>query len=326
MGEVKERAERNRTIFLTKEQEDKYLNLCFDKNIFSKESIPSDLIIWDDCFNVFTKMPLNSVDLLIVDPPYNLAKTYSTSTFQKMNTADYEVFTRSWIQSVLPILKKTASVYVCCDWNTSLIIGKVLGEYLTIQNRITWQREKGRGASHNWKNGMEDIWFATVSGKFTFNVDAVKQRRKVIAPYRINGKPKDWEETENGNFRDTYPSNFWDDISIPYWSMPENTDHPTQKPEKLIAKLVLASSNLGDVVFDPFLGSGTSAVVAKKLGRRYLGIEREREYCALAQKRLAMAEINTDIQGYSSGVFWERNTLSLQRQSQNKEKQSTSRK
>lgn len=82
------------------------------------------------------------------------------------------------------------------------------------------------------------------------------------APYREDGRPKDWEETPDGKFRNTYPSNFWDDISIPYWSMSENTEHPTQKPEKLIAKLILASSNEGEVVFDPFLGSGTTSVVA----------------------------------------------------------------
>ena len=94
--------------------------------------------------------------------------------------------------------------------------------------------------------------------------------------------------------------------------MPENTDHPTQKPEKLIAKLILASSNPDDMILDPFLGSGTSAVVAKKLNRHYIGIECEREYCALAQKRLETAKTDDEIQGYSDGVFWERNTLALQ--------------
>jgi site-specific DNA-methyltransferase (adenine-specific) len=137
-------------------------------------------------------------------------------------------------------------------------------------------------------------------------------RRKVIAPYKVDGKPKDWVESDCGNFRDTFPSNFWDDISIPYWSMPENTDHPTQKPEKLIAKLVLASSNPGDLVLDPFLGSGTTAVVAKKLNRHYIGIECEREYSAIAQRRLEIADTDVEIQGYTDGVFWERNTLALQ--------------
>jgi site-specific DNA-methyltransferase (adenine-specific) len=95
--------------------------------------------------------------------------------------------------------------------------------------------------------------------------------------------------------------------------MPENTDHPTQKPEKLVAKLILASSRPRDVVFDPFLGSGTAAVVAKKLGRRYCGIELNREYCCWTLKRLKLAEADPNIQGYSEGVFWERNSLADQR-------------
>ncbi|MBE7087175.1 MAG: site-specific DNA-methyltransferase, partial [Clostridiales bacterium] len=104
------------------------------------------------------------------------------------------------------------------------------------------------------------------------------------------------------------PSNFWDDIAIPYWSMPENTAHPTQKPEKLIAKLILASSNEGDLVLDPFAGSGTTQVVAKKLGRKYIGIEQNPLYCAWAEKRLENATINPTVQGYADGVFWERNS------------------
>lgn len=145
--------------------------------------------------------------------------------------------------------------------------------------------KKGRGAFKNWKNGLEDIWFATKSNNYTFNLDLIKIRKKVIAPYKENGKPKDWIDLkEKGKFRDTCPSNFWDDISIPFWSMPENTAHPTQKPEKLIAKLILASSNSNGIVFDPFLGSGTTFVVAKKLNRHYLGIELNELYCTWAEK------------------------------------------
>ncbi|MDY0258030.1 site-specific DNA-methyltransferase, partial [Gudongella oleilytica] len=191
----------------------------------------------------------------------------------------------------------------------SLIIGRILQEYLIVRNRITWQREKGRGAKANWKNGLEDIWFATKSNNYTFNLDAVKIRKKVIAPYRVDGKPKDWTETENGNYRDTCPSNFWDDITIPFWSMPENTAHPTQKSEKLVAKIMLASSNPGDVVFDPFLGSGTTSVTAKKLDRHYLGIELNEQYCIWTEQRLEMADNDDYIQGYVDGVFWERNVL-----------------
>lgn len=312
MAEKNARAGRNRTLFLTPQQEETYLSRCVtQKDALSGASI-GDSVIFGDCFAVLPALPDKFVDLLIADPPYNLEKSYGERKFGKMGDTDYEAFTRKWIEALLHTLKDSASVYICCDWRSSLIIGNVLGDYFTVRNRITWQREKGRGAKSNWKNSMEDVWFATVSNKYTFNVEAVKQRRKVLAPYRADGKPKDWQETENGNFRNTYPGNFWDDISIPYWSMPENTDHPTQKPEKLFAKFVLAGSNPGDMILDPFAGAGTSCVVAKKLGRRFAGIEQEREYCALAQKRLETAETDVSIQGYSGGVFWERNSLSAQ--------------
>jgi site-specific DNA-methyltransferase (adenine-specific) len=91
--------------------------------------------------------------------------------------------------------------------------------------------------------------------------------------------------------------------------MPENTDHPTQKPEKLVAKIILASSQEGDVVFDPFLGSGTTSVTAKKLNRKFVGIELDEDFACIAEKRLQMTEDNNRIQGYVDGVFWERNTV-----------------
>lgn len=149
-----------------------------------------------------------------------------------------------------------------------------------------------------------------MSDDFTFNVDAVKLKRRVIAPYRNeDGQPKDWEETTDGGYRTTHPSNIWTDLTVPFWSMPENTDHPTQKPEKLAAKIILASSDPGALVFDPFLGSGTTSVVAKKLGRRFVGIETDQKYCLLAEKRLALAERDRTIQGFAQGVFWERNSF-----------------
>jgi site-specific DNA-methyltransferase (adenine-specific) len=164
------------------------------------------------------------------------------------------------------------------------------------------------------KNASEDIWFCTVSDDYTFNVDAVKLRRRVIAPYTdAEGRPKDWERGGHGGLRDTHPSNLWTDLTVPFWSMPENTDHPTQKPEKLLAKIILSSTNPGDLVLDPFLGSGTTSVVAKKLGRRYTGIERDETYCLLAEKRLELAAADRAIQGYEDGVFWERNSAPARR-------------
>lgn len=266
-----------------------------------------DTTIHQDTMDALRHLPEAFVDLLIVDPPYNKNKSFGTRTFSSQRREDYAEWVRSWFTPLMRTLKPTASVYVCSDWLSSSAIYDVLSKHLIVRNRITWEREKGRGARANWKSTAEDIWFCTRSEDYHFDIDAVKLRRAVRAPYRENGKPKDWVEGDE-KYRMTHPSNFWGDLTVPFWSMPENTDHPTQKPEKLIAKLVLASSRPGDVVFDPFLGSGTTSVVAKKLGRHYVGIEREREYALLAEKRLELADVDTRIQGYDSGIFRERNS------------------
>ncbi len=292
-------------------------------NIISAKAIPSDgyidKIINADLFDAIDYLPDGCFDLIIIDPPYNLDKNFNGTHFAAMNPEDYESYLRSWFYKVCDKLAPSGSLYMCGDWKCTAAMQKVISERLTVINRISWQREKGRGAKMNWKNGMEDIWFAVKNpNDYYFDVESVKVRRRVLAPYKESGKPKDWEATDNGNFRSTYPSNFWDDISIPFWSMPENTDHPTQKPEKLYAKLILASSRPGAIVFDPFLGSGTAAVVAKKLGRHFCGIEINQEYCLWSVKRLLMAEENPSIQGYADGIFWERNTFA---QSSSKHKQ-----
>ena len=296
---------RNKTIDFPIEQADEFLKLCVKEN--EVEKIPLNSVVIGDAFRCLEKLADESVDLLIVDPPYNLDKSFHGNKFKKLDDIGYAEYTENWIKAVLPKLKKTASVYVCCDWKSSMVIGNVLSKYFILRNRITWQRDKGRGAKSNWKNGMEDIFFATVSDDYVFNLNAVKQRRQVLAPYKENGLPKDWQETETGKFRNTAPSNFWDDIAIPYWSMAENTAHPTQKPEKLIAKLILASSNKHQVVLDPFAGSCTTGVVAYKLDRNYICLEQNPLYCAWAQKRFYDAKKDKSIQGYEDGVFWEKN-------------------
>lgn len=313
MKTMKEKAPRNRTLVLTEADKARYSKKLV---VLSQKAEVQDVInktINQDLLEVASLLPQNFVDLLIIDPPYNLNKSFNGKTFKKTSFDDYETYTRGWLEKIIHTLKPTASVYVCSDWESSLSIYKVLREFFTVRNRITWEREKGRGANANWKNCSEDIWFCTVSDDYFFDAEAVKLKRKVIAPYKENGKPKDWNEEENGNFRLTSPSNLWTDISIPFWSMPENTDHPTQKPEKLLAKLILASSKPNDVVFDPFLGSGTTSIVAKKLGRQFLGVELNDEYACLAEKRLEIAESDKTIQGYSGGFFWERNTLAMQK-------------
>jgi site-specific DNA-methyltransferase (adenine-specific) len=282
-----------------------------------------DATVLGDCIDVAARLTPSSVDMLFLDPPYNLNKRFGERSFTKKPVEQYTEWLSGVLEALLPTLKPTGTVYICGDWHTSASIFAVASERLNIRNRITWEREKGRGAKTNWKNSSEDIWFCTVSDSYTFNVADVKVRRKVIAPYRNgDGSPKDWQEGDGGNFRDTHPSNLWTDITIPFWSMPENTDHPTQKSEKFMAKLMLASTNPGDLVFDPFLGSGTTSVVAKKLGRQFIGVELDDEYALLAEKRLEMATSDAGVQGYSGGVFWERNSLNAMNGSAKRTKKS----
>jgi site-specific DNA-methyltransferase (adenine-specific) len=309
----KKKAPRNRTLTVSENERTILKKSCFFPN---KEKISVSQItgktICADLFDIIDLLPVEFVDLLIIDPPYNLDKNFHGFKFSKTNDEAYLEYLTSWFPKIMRTLKPTGSIYICGDWKSTFCLYQIMRDFTVIRNRIIWQREKGRGAKANGKNAAEDIWFGTKGEEYYFNVDAVKQKRKVIAPYREDGKPKDWEETGDGNFRLTHPSNFWDDISIPYWSMPENTDHPTQKSEKLIAKLILASCPKDGLVLDPFLGSGTTSVAAKKLGRKYAGIEINEEYCCWAEKRLLLSDSDSNIQGYSSGVFWERNTLSLQ--------------
>lgn len=310
----KKRAPRNRTITLTPEEIEHYQAGLVQLSGPAEVSEIENKTINQDLFAILDYLPPSFVDLLFIDPPYNLTKSFGSTTFKQRSIEEYKVWFESWFPKLLRILKPTASVYICGDWRSSAAIHQVAEKYLVIQNRITWEREKGRGAKTNWKNCSEDIWFCTVSKDYVFNVEAVKLRRRVIAPYKDeHSRPKDWIKSATGNFRITYPSNMWTDLTVPFWSMPENTDHPTQKPEKLLAKVILASSRPGDMVFDPFLGSGTTSVVAKKLGRRYSGVEIDSTYCCLTEKRLALAEHDKTIQGYEDGVFWERNSLPAQK-------------
>jgi len=307
---MEQRAPRNRTLILTPEETAYYSRklTTLDRPVSVKEILNRTLC--QDMLSAASYLPEQFVDLLFVDPPYNLDKDFNGRRFSRRNQAGYLEMLEMWLSPLIRLLRPTASVYICSDWNSCGAVQLFAEKHFHIRNRITWEREKGRGAKTNWKNCSEDIWYCTVSDDFTFNVDAVKVKRKVIAPYTHNdGQPKDWQKEADGSFRITHPSNLWTDLTVPFWSMPENTDHPTQKPEKLLAKIILAGSNPGDMVLDPFLGSGTTSVVAKKLGRNYLGIEIDRTYCCLAEKRLGMAERDKTIQGYADGVFRERNTV-----------------
>jgi site-specific DNA-methyltransferase (adenine-specific) len=171
---MKERAPRNRTLIVHEDEKNALMRQtitlsapCGPKEIEGK-------LIHQDLFSCSDLLPDQFIDLLIIDPPYNLNKKFGNNRFSKTSSEVYEDWLDSWITKLKRCLKNTSSLYVCCDWQSSKSVQIVLEKYFIIRNRITWEREKGRGATSNWKNCSEDIWFCTVSNDYFFDGDSQK--------------------------------------------------------------------------------------------------------------------------------------------------------
>ena len=269
-------------------------------------SIETNVTIYNkDCLEAKDLLEDNSIDLFFCDPPY--FTTNIDWDKQWKSKEEYFTWCKEWISLMFVKLKATGSAYVCCDWRFSGQYQTMLEEAgFSIKNRVTWKRDKGRGAKTNWKNMHEDIWFVTKSENYTFNIEDVKIEKKVIATYRDeNGNPKDWWVNENGEkVRLTYPGNLWEEFCVPFWSSKEvrsyaktkkspnniHTKHNTQKPKKLVKKCILASSNKGETVVDFFGGSGTTAIASKELSRNCIIFEKNKDYCDITNIRIESEE------------------------------------
>jgi len=245
-----------------------------------------------DCRTILNKtIPKESVDLIFADPPYNLSgnglKWMGNKTggdwfmvnekWDQMTEAEYLKFTKEWLEACKKVLKPNGSIYISCTYHNigELVMAlKALG--FTPRNIITWHKNNAMPSMTRraFTHSCEYILFFSKGKKWIFNYSDIK---------RMNpDKAKDGSEKQ---MRDL-------------WIMPivqgkerakdktGRAAHPTQKPENLLERVILASSNKGDIVLDPFLGSGTTAVVAKRLGRKWIGIETEDKYIKIAQKRL----------------------------------------
>ena len=323
---MKARASRNRTISLSDAERERYGSHLLTLNGSVKLDAILNRTIHQDMLIALEYLPSHFADLIFVDPPYNLTKQFNGRTFAARSLDSYEEWLESWLPQMTRLLKPNGSLSICAGIGAPLLPSSGLRSVILLSAIAllgSAKRDEGRsptGRTRRRTFGSVHFQMILCSMLMRFMLS-----RRVRAPYTDEkNEPKDWQVTDNGRFRRTYPSNLWSDLTVPFWSMPENTDHPTQKPEKLLAKVILASTHADAVVFDPFLGSGTTSVVAKKLGRRYIGIEIDHEYCCLAEKRLALAADDSTIQGYADGVFWERNTLAEQASLNSKQQAMTS--
>ena len=229
-------------------------------------------IICGDSLNELKNIKSASVDLIIADPPYNLGKKYGNDSDNR-EFEEYLDFSRTWISESKRILMPHGSIYVFVGFRMISYVYQILEKEcgLHFVNWICWHYTQGIGKTRGFSPRHDDILLFSKSRSFTFNLDDVRVPQKY---YRsIN------------NMRGANPGDVWEFSHVHYCN--ENRQsHPTQKPEGLIERMVLASSNSGDVVLDPFAGSGTTLRVCQQTERNAVGIELNPEYVEMNRRRL----------------------------------------
>ncbi|HPI19094.1 MAG TPA: site-specific DNA-methyltransferase [Candidatus Kapabacteria bacterium] len=225
----------------------------------------------DDCLNILKLIPEKSIDLIFADPPYNLSGegylTTQNGKVAKLNKGDWDIiedihkFNEEWIQECIHVLSDTGTIWISGTLHNHPSVGVVLKKLgLWIINDVIWFKRNATPllSSNRLAPSTELIWVASKSKKYLFNYDIAK---------KINGGKQ--------------MKNLWEINAERH-----KTKHPTEKPESLLQRIILLGSNEGQTVLDPFTGSGTTGVVAKKLNRNFIGIEKSKEYYEIAKNRI----------------------------------------
>lgn len=246
-----------------------------------------DTVFNEDAIAGFKRIPNAAIDLIIADPPYSLGKDYGNGS-DKMNAADYLHWMEQWIDAALPKLKPNGSLYIFLTWRYSPEIFVMLKQRMQMMNEIIWDRRVPSmgGSTRSFTSVHDTIGFFVKRKDYYFDLDAVR------IPYDA--------ETKKARSRSIFVGAKWLEIGYnpkDLWSVtrihkcdPERTDHPTQKPLEIIDRMVQASCPPGGIVLDPFMGSGTTAISAKRCGRHFVGFELNPEYCEIIQQRLKSPE------------------------------------
>lgn len=232
------------------------------------------IAVCGDAVEELKKLDEGSVDLIVTDPPYNLSKDYGKSR-DSMETGRYLEFCRSWLKEAERILKPGGTLYVFMGMRYISYVYGILEQELgmAFNSWITWFYTQGIGKTRGFSPRHDDILMFTKGGReFVFDLDAVRVPQKY---YRsVN------------NMRGANPGNVWEFSHMHYCNR-NRKQHPTQKPEGLYERMILASSREGDLVVDPFAGSGTCLRVCQQLGRSCIGIDSNPEYVRMTKERLA---------------------------------------
>jgi site-specific DNA-methyltransferase (adenine-specific) len=247
-------------------------------------SVTTATLINEDFFDAVARVRDASVDLVIADPPYGLGKDYGNDS-DRLSGAAYLDFSRRWADAVIPKLKPSGSLYVFLTWQHSPEVFSYLKTRLLMVNEIIWDRKVPSmgGSTRRFSSVHDTVGLFAASKDYYFDLDSVRiaydpETKKARTRSIFVGKK--WLEVGYN------PKDVWRETRL-HRQDPEREDHPTQKPLKIVERMVLASSPPGGLILDPFMGSGTTAVAALKHGRRVVGFELNRGYFATAKRRVA---------------------------------------
>ena len=238
-------------------------------------------IVLGDCTKELKKIESNTVDLIIADSPYNVGKDYGNKS-DKQDFDEYIAFTKEWLTECHRILKKNGTIYIFIGFRYISYLYQILEKDLKMNfvNWISWHYTQGIGKTKGFSPRHDDILMFSKSASYKFNLDEIRVPQKFYR--KVN------------NMRGANPGDVWE-VSHIHYCQKNRQEHPTQKPEALVERMVLASSSEGDMVVDPFSGSGTTLRVCQQLNRNAVGIEINPEYVEQTKERL-----NSPFEGFDS--------------------------
>ncbi len=241
-----------------------------------------------NCLDLLPSVPDGTVDLIFADPPYNIGKSFGQFKDKWPSDQAYAEWCYSWLTLCLKKLKSTGSLYVMTSTQAMPYIDLWMRSQCTVQSRIVWHYDSSGVQARRYYGSMyEPILFCVKDpNSYTFNTDDIEVEARTGAVRKLidyrKATPEPYKTTK-------VPGNVWYFPRVRY-RMAEYEEHPSQKPEVLLERIIKASSNPGDLVLDPFAGTFTTCVVAQRLMRRTVGIEQEREYYKIGVRRLGLAD------------------------------------